>query len=96
MNPGEVWELPDGGRLVVVSLGAYNARETGIGRVISVPLTEKEEDFTPFAVETPLGVVRPDRIMNHPRGWLTAPVARLSDEAYAQVRAHLAFLLGLD
>ncbi len=93
MNPGEIWQLEDGTRRLVLSHATYNA--SALGRVITAAVVAgPPAALDPFGVDAEHGAVYADRLMMHPRNWLTKPVARIADPAYAQVRRHLGFLLG--
>lgn len=90
MNPREVWQVGnEGGQRLVLSPATYNAT----GMVITAVVAGPAREFDPFAV--PIrddATVYADRIMYHPRDWLTSPAYRLTGEEWAAVRKHLAFL----
>lgn len=91
MNPAEVWRFEDDTLRLVLSNATYNV---GPNRVITCPVAEQPpQGFDPFAVITTWGMAQPDRIMMHPRHWLTRPVGRIADDQLAAVRRHLSFLL---
>ncbi len=92
VNPGEVWRLENVALRVVLSNATYNS--SALNRVITAVVGDPPAGFDPFAVVTDVGTVYADRIAMHPRHWLKEPVAHLSDQAHAEVREHLAFLLG--
>jgi hypothetical protein len=91
VNPGEVWQLTDGSRRVVLSNATYNASR--LNRVITAVVGSAPGAFDPFAVGTPLGTVYVDRIAMHPRHWLVELVAEIPDDAIALITRHLDFLL---
>jgi hypothetical protein len=93
VNPGEIWRFEDSTQRLVLSNATYNS--SSLGRVITAVVGDPPTGFDPFAVTTPAGTVYADRLAMHPRHWLREPVARISDDAYATVRQHLAFLLGV-
>lgn len=93
MRSGEIWELEDGSRRLVLSPVVYNA--SALGRVITaVLLTTPQPGFDPFAVPVAgFGVVCADRIAMHPRHWLVTLVGRVEAVTLATVRDHLKFLV---
>lgn len=92
MNPGDIWRLEDQSLRLVLSNATYNTSQ--LNQVITaVVRPTAPAGFQPFAVETPHGVLLPDRLALHPRNWLTEHVASIDPNDLATVRQHLAFLL---
>ncbi len=93
MNPGEVWRLEGGALRLVLSNATYNA--SALARVVTAVVAGPPTGFDPFAVQTDAGTVYADRLAMHPRHWLTERVARIDEQAQAEVDNHLRFVLGL-
>ncbi len=76
----------------MLSNATYNTSQ--LNHVITaVVRTTPPTGFQPFAIETPHGVLLPDRLAMHPRHWLDEHVATIDPEHLAAVRQHLAFLI---
>lgn len=93
MNPGELWSLDDGTVRLVLSHPTYNASKANM--VVTCSVVPKPKSFQPFAVLTDGGYVLADRLMTHPRHWLTDQRGTLTDSELAAVHEHLSFLLGI-
>ncbi|AYY11533.1 hypothetical protein EF847_01150 [Actinobacteria bacterium YIM 96077] len=92
MNPGEIWRLEDQSLRLVLSNATYNTSQ--LNQVITaVVRSAPPAGFQPFAVDTPHGVLLPDRLAMHPRHWLVEHVATVDAGHLAAVRQHLAFLV---
>ncbi|WP_026876768.1 hypothetical protein [Jiangella gansuensis] len=92
MNPGDLWRLEDGTTRLVLSHATYNASRANT--VVTCAVVPESNSFQPFAVMTDGGIVLPDRLLAHPRNWLTDKRGELTDYELATVREHLSFLLG--
>lgn len=92
MNPGEIWRLEDQSLRLVLSNATYNLSQ--LNQVITaVVRPTPPAGFQPFAVDTPHGILLPDRLAMHPRNWLTEHVATIDSDHLGTVRQHLAFLI---
>ncbi len=93
MNPGELWSLADGTMRLVLSHPTYNASRANM--VVTCSVVSETTSFQPFAVSTADGYVLADRLLTHPRHWLTDQRGELTDSELAAVQAHLSFLLDI-
>lgn len=91
VNPGEVWRLPDDSQRVVLSNATYN--ESRLDQVITAHIGQPSTTFQPFAVPTSVGTIYVDRMMMHPRHWLSEYVATIDQPELNALRRHLSFLL---
>ncbi|TDE10691.1 hypothetical protein [Jiangella asiatica] len=93
MNPGELWNLDDGTIRLVLSHPTYNASKVNL--VVTCSVVPETKSFQPFAVRVDGGYALADRLMTHPRHWLTERHGELADAQLAAVHEHLSFLLDL-
>ncbi|TDD64547.1 hypothetical protein E1262_27850 [Jiangella aurantiaca] len=93
MNPGELWSLEDGTVRLVLSHPTYNASKANL--VVTCQVVPEPKSFQPFAVRVDGGYVLADRLMTHPRHWLTDQRGTLTGSELAAVHEHLSFLLGI-
>lgn len=91
MNPGELWRLEDGNIRLVLSHPTYNASRADL--VVTCQVVPEPMSFQPFAVRISSGYVLADRLMTHPRHWLTDQLGELTESELAAVHEHLSFLL---
>ncbi|PZF85164.1 hypothetical protein C1I92_06195 [Jiangella anatolica] len=93
MNPGELWSLPDGTLRLVLSHPTYNASKGNM--VVTCQVVPEMKSFQPFVVRVSAGYVLADRLLTHPRHWLSDQGGELTDSEMVAVREHLSFLLGI-
>lgn len=94
MTPGDIWELDDDTRRVVLSNPVYNT--SGLNRVITAVVAGPPVGSDPFAVAIDADgtqFVYADRLAMHPRTWLRTHVGAIPHAALAEAREHLRFLL---
>lgn len=94
MIPGEIWELEDGSRRVILSTSTYNV--SALNRVVTAVVAGPVAGFEPLAVpldEERTQFVYADRLAMHPRHWLRIPIGPVPAKVLAEVRAHLEYLL---
>jgi hypothetical protein len=74
VNPGEVWQLDDGPRRLVLTPGTYNV--SALNRVIPAVVVDLPAGIDAFAVSTRLGTVYADAMaeITHPPARIAGPV----------------------
>lgn len=92
MNHGELWQLDDhNGYRLVLSTASYN--QTGV--VLSAAVGATSAVPRPLTIWHQLGTVYTDKVLYHPRDWLTAPAGRLDEDAMFELHRQLLLLLEL-
>lgn len=89
-DPGEIWELHDGGLAVVVSSRLYNESKFGAVVVCDVTAPPGRQQYRPLVVPAGANLaVYVDRIHTTPTAWLIQRRGTLAAAALAEVDRQL-------